>query len=156
MGKSNRETARERVETIEEDLALGPIVQKEIFSHYFGAEAPKDSEADEVHILVSIYKYRVFVAQYDTCGQVWDLFGDGFHEIKVGISRRAVEKAFRTRDTETIVRTVRERFGGPQAVHRFASFCRKTAEYFIIEECGPQQANLIRRCRTLRDRNTPR
>mgnify|MGYP007056170145 CR=1 FL=1 len=81
MGKGNRETVREWVDTVEEDLALGPIVQEEIFSHFFGADAPADSEADEVHILVSVYKYRVFVAQYDTCGQVWDLFGDAFHEI---------------------------------------------------------------------------
>lgn len=156
MGKSNRETARERVDTVKEDLALGPIVQEEIYSHSYGADAPEDSEADEVHILVSVYKYRVYVEQYDTCGQVWDLFGEGFHEIKVGISRRAVEKALRTRDTETIARTVRESFGGPQAVRRFASFCRSTAEYFSIEECGPQRANLVRRCRTLRDRNIPR
>ena len=156
MGKGNRETVRERVDTVEEDLALGPIVQEVIFSHFFGADAPADSEADEVHILVSVYKYRVFVAQYDTCGQVWDLFGDAFHEIKVGISRRAVEKAFQTHDTETIVSTVRERFCGLHAVRRFASFCRSTGESFSIEESGPQRTNLVRRCRTLRDRNTPR
>ena len=35
MGKGNRETVRERGDTVEEDLALGPIVQEVIFSHFF-------------------------------------------------------------------------------------------------------------------------
>ena len=145
MRKKNRETAREKVDSVEEDYALGPIVREEIFSQYFGADAPDNSEANEVHIVVCVYKFRVYVEQYDTCDQVWCLFGDGFHEIHVGISRWIIDKKLNTHDPKAIAQIIKKRFDGPYAAHKFAAFCRSTAEEFTIRENGPQRANLIRR-----------
>ena len=132
-------------ETVEDDLILGPLYQEEIFSKDFGSDAPEDSEADQVHILVRVFKYRVFVEQYDTCDQVWCLVGESFHDIQVEIARCIIDRKFKTHNPKKIVRIIRERFGGPHAVHRFAAFCRSTAWDFTIHESGPQRANLIRR-----------
>ena len=145
MEKKNRETARAKVDSVEEDYHLGPIVQKEMFYKSFGSAAPKDSSSDEVRILVSVYKYRVWVEQYDTCSSVWYVVGDSFHDIRVEIARCIIDKKFKTHDPEVIADTIITRFGGPHAIQRFIEFCRSTAWYFTIHESGPQRDNLIGR-----------
>ena len=144
MRKKNRETARAKADTVEADFALGPILQEEIFFERFD-DVPPDCASDQVRILVSVYKYRVWVEQFDTCDQVWYVLGDAFHDIRVEIARCVIDREFKTHDPKTIVQIIRERFGGPHAVQRFATFCRSTAWDFSIHESGPQRDNLIRR-----------
>ena len=145
MVKKSRETARARVESVAADFALGPILQEVIFHKCFGTDAPKDSCSDEVRILVSVYKYRVWVEQFDTSAPAWDVLGESFHEIRVEIARCIIDKKFGTHDPKEIADTIRERFKGPHAVRLFADFCRSTAWDFSIHEGGPQRDNLIAR-----------
>jgi len=145
MEKKNRETARAKVDSVEEDYRLGPIVQEEIFFRSFGSDAPKDSSSDEVRILVSVYKFRVWVEQFDTCDQVWYVVGESFHDIRVEIARCIIDRKFKTHDPRVIAETIKKRFGGPHAIRRFIEFCRSTAWYFTIHESGPQRDNLIGR-----------
>lgn len=145
MVKKNRETARARVDSVEEDFHLGPIIQKEIFYKSFGSDAPKGSSSDEVRILVSVYKYRVWVEQFDTTDTVWYVVGESFHDIRVEIARCVIDKAFKSHDPEVIAETIKNRFGGPHAIQRFIEFCRSTAWDFTIHESGPQRDNLIGR-----------
>ena len=141
MVKKNRETARAKVDSVEEDFHLGPIIQKEIFFKSFGS----DSCSDEVRILVSVYKYRVWVEQFDTTPSVWYVVGESFHDIRVEIARCIIDKELMTHDPEAIAETIKNRFGGPHAIQRFIEFCRSTAWYFSVHESGPQRDNLIGR-----------
>ena len=144
MAKSNRETRRAKAISVEEDHALGPIVQEEIFYRKFDEGLPKDCCSDQVHILVSVYKYRVWVEQYDTCDQVWYLVGDSFHYKGVEIGQSFINREFNTHNPRTILRIIKERCGGPHAIERFIHLCRSSSEYFCIHEQGPQRDNLIR------------
>ena len=145
MEKSNRESARAKVTSVEEDLWLGPIVQEELYYHSFVEDAPSDATADEVRILASVYKYRVLVEQLSTSAAVWGVLREYSHAISVEISRRAIDKALGTNDSHAIAQAIKERFSGPHAIQHFAAFCRSTAEYFTIHEDGPQRDNLIAR-----------
>ena len=143
MANSNRETRRAKAISVEEDRALGPIVQEEIFYRKFEEGVPKDCYSDQVRILISVYKYRVWVEQYDTCDQVWYLVGDSFHYKGVEISRHFINRELNTHNPRTILRIIKERCGGPLAVERFVHLCKSTSEYFCIHEQGPQRDNLI-------------
>lgn len=145
MTTRNREIARTKVNSVEEDFYLGPIVQDEIFYKHFGTDAPKDSSSDEVHIIVSVYKYRVWVEQVDTFGPVWDVLRESFHDIRVEIARCIIDKKFETNDPKVVLDIIKKRFGGPNAIHHFVEFCKSTAWDFTIHESGPQRDNLVSR-----------
>ena len=145
MEKTNRESARAKVTSVEEDLWLGPIVQEMLFYQSFGTDAPSDATADEVHILASVYTYRVLVEQFSTSAAVWGVLREYSHAISVEISRRAIDKALGVSGPQAIVKAIKGRFSGPHAIQHFATFCRSTAEYFTIHEDGPQRDNLIAR-----------
>ena len=122
-----------------------PLAEKEIFFKRFYDEVQSFTASTEVHIVASVFRNCVWVKQYDTCDQVWGLFGDGFHEICVDVLKGAIEEGFGTTNPEEIVEIIARRFGGPHAIRRFAAYCRRLGGDFSIHESGPQRDNLIRR-----------
>lgn len=125
-----------RRDTVEEDLSWGPLLEKELFFKEYGLDG-------EVHILAKIFKYRVFVSQFDTSAQVWDVAGDSFHSVEVEAPRCEVERALGFRDDQGLLDAVARRFSGPFAVEQFQAFCRSRAFRFSTHEDGPFGDDLI-------------
>lgn len=132
---------KQRRDTVEEDLIAGPLLQKEIYHHDF----PNiNSLPDQTHILVSIYKYRVVVGQFDTNEQVWDVVGDSFHSIEVYTARMATERALKVRSDSDILKAIEEGFPGPRTIDRWIEFCREKICDQTIVESGPGRDDLIK------------
>jgi len=125
-------------DTVESDLASGPIKRKEIFFKEYG-------EDNEVHILVKVYKYRVFVGQFDTTSVVCDIVGDAFHSIEVEVARYWFDKEFKSKSNDDVIAVIEKRFPGPKSIEAFCSFCRECGTDFTIHEGGPVKYDLIRK-----------
>lgn len=125
-----------------------PLLQKEIYYHDFSDKNlnPPNSKSmpDETRILVSIYKYRVVVGQFDTTEQVWYVVGESFHSIEVYTSRIATERALKVRSDSDILKAIEEGFPGPRTIDRWIEFCREKICDMSIEESGPGREDLIK------------
>lgn len=143
MKKTNRETARARANSVEQDRMLGPIIQKEIF--YKQLPHPENGPWPmEVRIFVSVYKYCILVEQFDTTSTVWGVMRDGLHSVWVEAPRRDIDKRLLTNDPKKVADAIEKLFNGPFAVQRFATYCRQIGVYFTIHEDGPVKYDLIR------------
>ena len=142
-----REAARAKIDTVEEDKRLGPIIIVELWYHDFVEELKSERRepgADRTHIHLEIYKYRVVVTRYDVVDVPWSLFNEYTHMVSVETSRDAIEKALNKEDTSAIVKALSSRLTGPYAAEKFIAFCRGTARYFTIHEDGPADCDLVR------------
>ena len=139
---------RQKRDTVEEDLMAGPLLQKETYYQDFSDRnlnsATSKSRADETHILISVYRHRIVVGQFDTTEQVWDVVGDSFHSIEVLTPRTSVEKALKVKSDSDIVKAIEEGFPGPRTIDKWIAFCRENVCNMTIEETGPVKDDLIK------------
>ena len=140
---------KQRRRTVEEDLIAGPLLQKEIYYQDFSERnlnpAHSKIHAEETHIIVSVYKFRILVAQYDTTDQAWAIVGDSFHSIEVCTPRTATERALNATLDADILETIEKGFPGPMTIDKWLEFCRENICSISIEEEGPASEDLIRR-----------
>ena len=123
---------------VEEDLQWGPLKMKDIFFK-------KYSSRDEVHILVKVYKYRVFVGQFDTTSEVWDVVGEAFHSIEVEVARYWFDRKFKTKSEDEVIEIIEKHFPGPNTIESFCAICRECGTDFSIHEGGPVSNDLIKK-----------
>ena len=108
-----------------------PLFEKEIFVHR--------RPSSEIHIIVSIYRHSVFVSQYDTTDVIWGILGEYLHAIRVEAPRQVIERYLCVHGDEDLANAIADRFGGPNAVDRWLSFCREKGFSRTIHEDGLDQ-----------------
>jgi len=125
-----------RRDTVEQDLQWGPIKQKEIFFKNYSGEG-------EVHTLVMVFKYRVYVSRHDTTEQVWGVVGESFHYVEVHAARYSIEQSLGVKGEDNIIAEIERRFPGLRGIEAYCEFCRDHAFDFSIHEGGPRDFNLV-------------
>ena len=135
--------------TVEQDLAAGPLITQELFFKNYGAMLERkgisDSCSDESHIIVELYKYRIFISRYDTTAQVWDVVGEAFHQIRVESGRYFIERDMKLSGDEQLMEFISRRCKGPLGVEKWLEFCHKKGYDITINEGGPIRDDIIAR-----------
>ena len=144
---TGQEKARAKLDSVEEDHGLGPILIVELWSHDFTEEikvAGKKTAAEKTYIHLEIYKYRVWMHRYDVADVPWELYGEASHSVSVETPRVAIERKLQTEDTDIIAKSLAKTFNGPYAVDQFIAFLREIGWSLTIHEDGPVSDDLVR------------
>lgn len=133
--------------TVEQDLAAGPLLTYELYFNHFGAMLERkgitDSCSNLIHIVVELYKYRIFISRYDTTAQVWDVLGEAFHQIRVETGRYFIERDMKLSGNEQLMEFISRICKGPLGVEKWLEFCRKKGYDITIYESGPIRDDII-------------